>query len=710
MLKDFLFTKTLFNGGERVMDISINKLLNAESIAVIGANEKDGYSGRLLKNLINNQFNRERIYPVNPKYEQVFGLKCYPSVMSIDEPVDLAVIIVKAEYVLSVVEECVNKRVSSILIISAGFSELDKINGPQRELELKNISIKSGIRIVGPNCLGVANVKSKMWACSLSTLGIDPIPFGRAGLISHSGATGFGPLLSQAKDQQVGLKYIVTTGNEADLDVCDFIDFMLEDDEIDVVATLIEGVKDGTKLKKVTEKAKILKKPIVMLKIGESEVGERAAANHTASMTGNIEVFNALVKQQGIIKVDDYSELIEMVKTLQYKKELNGNKFAVVSHSGGIAGLVGDKLGQYGLKVPLFSEFTRTKIGNILKGFGSPSNPLDLTGQMRTNSLNEIINTVANHEQIDGFVFATHGNESFINKIIDLEKKLSFPLYFLWTGSIYDPMLNRLRNTPIPVFTSPVQLAKALKNIVNIRQTYDMPTNPIKRKFIMIEKRGKRKYLDEVESKNLIVKAGIPIPRHWVLRNQNDLKNIELDFNNQAYVMKIISNTITHKSDLGGVKLNLASKEELENAFQELSALTERNKEITGILLEEMCTEGIDLIVGVKQDQQFGPVIMLGLGGIYTEVFKLATWRLLPIHRQEIKNMIKDIRGLAKILQGYRSKHAYDYHALIDSIEIVSDLIINNKDRIESLEINPLRVLPQGQGIKALDCLIKLHD
>src|SRR5690606_32940348 len=228
--------------------------------------------------------------PVNPKYNEIFGLTCYPSVSAIENAVDLAIVVVHADFVLPVVKECGDKGVSSVLIISAGFSELEEVDGSQREQELKAIAQETGMRIVGPNCLGIANVETNMWACSLSTLGINPLQSGRAGLISHSGATGFGPLLSQAKDQCVGLKYIVTTGNEADLDVCDFINYMLDDEDIDVVAALIEGVQDGGKLREASEKAKRLKKPIVILKVGESEVGARAAANHTASMTGDLEV------------------------------------------------------------------------------------------------------------------------------------------------------------------------------------------------------------------------------------------------------------------------------------------------------------------------------------------------------------------------------------------------------------------------------------
>ncbi|MBT2689247.1 acetate--CoA ligase family protein [Bacillus sp. ISL-47] len=689
---------------------SIDSLLNAQSIAVVGANEKSGYSGRLIKNLINNQYSG-RVFPVNPKYEKVFGVDCFPSISSINNHIDLAIIIVHADFVVQIVEECEKKKVSSILIISAGFSEHDKVLGSEREEKLNEIAKRSGMRIVGPNCLGIANVVNNMWACSLSTLGTNTIKEGRAGLISHSGATGFGPLLTQARDKGVGFKYIVTTGNEADLNLCHFIKYMLEDEEIDVIAVLIEGLKDGKEFLRIAERAKELKKPIVVFKIGESEVGQRAAANHTASMTGDDDIFNAIVEQKALIRVNDYDELIDCVKVLQNKKRLLNKKMAVVSHSGGIGGTMGDKLGKFGFSVPVLSEAAQQSINQYLKGFGSPQNPLDLTGQLRSGNLKKIIEIVEKHEDIDGYVFATHGDEETVNRIIEIDQTLEKPLFVVWTGSIYDESLNILKNSSIPIFLLPEKASKILAAIINwgknVQNTHMSNDIKIPSEIPIKINEFRESTLNEVQAKSIFSSFGIPVPHQVLLEANQDVKNLKLDFLHHKYVMKLVSNKITHKSEVGGVVLNIDSIDKFEESLGFLQKLKNSYPDIQDIMVEEMCEDGLELIVGINKDPQFGPVLMFGLGGITAELFKQVAWRVLPINRFDIKEMIYQIPGLVELIQGYRNQPSYDMEALIDTLERLS--LLGQSAEIESVEINPLRLLPTGKGVVALDGIVTLR-
>lgn len=693
--------------------MSIDKMLNAKSVAIIGANEKNGYGGRLLKSLINYDYEGD-IFPVNQKYSELFGLTCYPSVSAIHKPIDLAAIVVNVKYVIDIVEECARNNVGSVLIISAGFSEIDKEEGLKKERQLAQIAHETGMRIAGPNCFGLANLDKKMWACSVPRIDKSILSSVDAGIVSQSGATGFGPLLNQAKDQHVGFKYVVTTGNEADLKIHDFIEYMLDDPKIKVVAALIEGFRDGKECIRVFEKAQKLGKHIVILKIGETQIGARAAANHTASMTGDKEVFNAIVKQYGLIKVDDYDELIQAVRFAQYEKQIEGNKIAVVSHSGGISGFIGDQLGKCGMEVPELSLDSQQKINQHLQNFGSANNPLDLTGKMKTDAINDIARIVEENESMDAFLFATQGTIQDIGKIIEIEENSKLPVYLLWTGSIYDPALDDIKKSKFPIVYLPEKAAKLVAKLAYTNQKMKESqniSNESKSDDVIkdIAHYPTDTYLSEIEGKNLLASIGLPIPTHVKINSRQDFDHLQLD--QAPYVLKIESQTITHKSDIDGVHLNLTSKEDVQSAYLKLEQVQDKYvQEIIGIFLEEMSPEGLDVIIGVQQDEQFGPIMMLGLGGVYTELFKLVTWRALPMQRIEINRMIAEIAGFETILSGYRNQPALDREAFIAALEQISDCVQSNKDHIDSLEINPLRILAQGSGVKILDCLIKMKE
>lgn len=686
---------------------SIRKMLNPQSVAVIGATENPGYGQRLMSNLLKTKF-PGKLYPVNPNYKEVFGVPCYPSIAAIGEPVDFAVVIVKAGLVEGVIEDCAKNKVGAALIITAGFSEFDKVKGSAREQKIREIARQSGTRLVGPNCVGLANVQQNLWATSISNIQSDMLPAGKAGLVSQSGATGFGPLLNTARDRRVGFKYIVTTGNEADLGLCDFIEYMLEDEEIECVAALIEGIKDGAAFVKVAQRAKELGKTLAVLKIGESEVGARAAASHTASMTGDMTVFNALCKQYGVLKADSYDELIEMSCIAQGDKKIAGKNVAVFSSSGGIAGLLGDKLGKYGFNIPVLSEKTQATINGFLKDFGSPRNPLDLTGQLRSKNVVDIARAVNEAEPIDIFVFTAQANEEGVkNEIAAANVIVDKPVYFIWTGSLYAKGLDVLRESNYPISFSLENFAKNLSRYVNAKlTTADEPVSAVADVKISYTKHG---YLNEVDSKATVASLGIPIPKSQVVNEWNDSVKAAINCQGKkSYALKIVSDTIIHKSDMGGVVLGLKSIEEINKAFDGLQALKNSRSDIQSILLEEMCPEGLDLVLGVRIDEQYGPVLLVGLGGIYTELFKLTSCRLLPITRSEIERMLAEIPGLEKLLNGYRKQPAYDKCSLVGAIERISRFVHSNEDRIELVEINPLRVLPGNGGIQALDCVIKL--
>ncbi|HET7616348.1 MAG TPA: CoA-binding protein, partial [Bacillales bacterium] len=331
-----------------------------------------------------------KLYPVNPKYNKVLGLKAFPSLEWIKGDIDLAILILRAELIPQLLRQCEQKKVGSVLIISAGFREEGSEKGIEREEWVKEWSERTGIPVCGPNCLGLQSQAVDLCASAASSIGHEPFPAGSVGLISHSGATAFGPLLNRGKDTGVYFRYILSTGNEAGCSMTEYADAMLEDTEITAVALFIEGIKDGTAFVRLAEKALSLGKPLVVMKIGESEVGQRAAASHTASMTGDQDVFQALCRQKGIAHVKDYDQLLYTLLSFNQKKSLDGKRLVVISHSGGIGGFVSDRLGANGFEVPAFREETVRKTAAENPGFGSSQNPLDLSGTMQTERMPKI--------------------------------------------------------------------------------------------------------------------------------------------------------------------------------------------------------------------------------------------------------------------------------------------------------------------------------
>ncbi|WNR45425.1 acetate--CoA ligase family protein [Paenibacillus roseipurpureus] len=701
------------------MNQALHRMLNPKSIAVVGASEKMNYGGRLMKNMLAQGY-EGKLYPVNPSSKEIFGVPCYASLEDITAEIDLAVIIVKAELVESLLAQCEAKKVGSVLIITAGFREAGTEAGEQREQMLTAWSARTGIPICGPNCLGLSSSTAHMWASSASSIGENKRIGGSVGLISHSGATAFGPLLNRANDYGVGYRYIVSTGNEASVSMTQFADFMLDDPEVKAVGLFIEGIKDGRAFAELADKALKLGKPIITLKIGESAVGQKAAASHTASMTGDQQVFDAFCRQKGILAAKDYDEFIALVKSSEYSKPLTGRKFAVLSHSGGIGGFVGDKMGAAELIVPQLQADTVARIDALLTGFGTANNPLDLSGTMQTEQILDIHAALESESELNGIVYATHGKGPLTERLGALDRSSNKPLYWLWTGSLEDPELQAVKKLPVPLFFNPKQLASTLARLVEFYERSSAAASS------EVEARATGKLSDtalntfksqtegltltEIEGKQVLQSVGISVPTHYYLPVNGDIASFlpSVPFDGNRYVAKLVSRTITHKSDSGGVALNLREPEQVRDFFERRIQQGADSGDVDGMLLEEMVGDKVELILGSTNDPIFGPVVLIGLGGVLTELFQLVTWRVAPFDRMEAKRMLGEIKGLLKYLQGFRNTPETDMDALLQTLETFSYWVYEQRDEIESVEINPLAVLPKGEGVKALDCVITL--
>lgn len=696
---------------------SIHKMLNPRSIAVVGASPKGGYGGRLLTAVLRSR-DRVRIYPVNPNYDEIMGAKSYPGVADLPEAPDLVGIVVPYDKVLDVLKECHQKGAGSAVIISAGFAERGTQSGLELQRQLAAFASASGLRIAGPNCLGVANVRDDIWATASSrTLGGLT---GHIGLVCQSGATAFGPFLLRAVDAGIGLSHIISTGNESDLDFADFARYLLDDPATRVIAGFVEGFKDVDKFIAVAELAAQRGKPIVLIKIGRSESGARAARSHTAALTGADALYEAVFKQYGVIRVQDYDELLEISHLFAHNRKPRKPGIAVVSHSGGISSLTADMCGQAGLDLPPLSDHARDGINGILKDFGWAANPADVTGFARGDSFPQIMDYLIDEPEVGTLVIASAGAGNQVEHVISLRDRTDKGIAFFWTASRGDKTtLARLKSANIPIFYSPDKLARGLKSLIDYHAWRGprLAGGPAAAPALTDEQRQTlerlrapgRTTLSEKESRQVIAAWGIAGTRELSARSADDAVEAAQRLG-YPVALKIDTPDIPHKTEAGVVRLDLRDERQVRGAYDEIMANAARHAPdatIEGVLVQEMVRGGVEVIVGVSYDAQLGPMLLYGSGGVMVEVYNDVALRRCPITRAEALDMVAEVKG-AKLLRGFRGQPAADTDALADALVRVSHLAVHLEGHLAELDINPLMVLPAGLGVKAVDALVVL--
>ena len=700
---------------------SIDAMLHPESIAIVGATERAGYGARFLNNLIKTG-SKARLYPVNPKRETVFGLRCYPSARDIPEPVDLAAIILAAGQVVPALREFVESGARSALVVSAGFAEMGTAEGRALQHELAAVARASGVRVCGPNCLGFANVATGDWITSSPRIEFDaPARLGNIALVSQSGATCYSTLLAMANDRGIGFRYLVATGNEADLESTDFMRYLLRDPGVKAIAAVIEGFKDGASFMRTADLAAQAGKPIVVLKIGRSEAGARGATSHTAAMTGSDVVHDALFRQKAVVRVDDYDELLETTAMFAKARAPRGGRVLAVSESGGMACFTADKCGEVGLEVPPLSESTRQRLVAIMGERGSAANPADLTIFGTGPEFPSVLDVLLGEENQDVLIMSTIGGEPQAQGMVDAVRTAEKPILLAWTGSnMRRAGLELLRGSDVPLFQLPGKAALAARRLVDYHRMQRMliaegearapaqPDHGAQRNVAALLDRAHGGALNEHDSKLALAQYGVAVNVDELCRDREEALRAA-DALGYPVALKILSRDVTHKTEAGGVALGIMDRAALAAAYDDMQATVAAyapHARLDGVLVQPMVTGGHELIVGVSRDVQFGPVLMLGMGGIFAEAFGAAAWRVCPVNRREAREMIDEVKGLAQIIGGYRGRPAADMDALVDALVNVARLATDNAARIASLDINPLVVLPKGRGAIALDALV----
>lgn len=692
--------------------------LSPTSIAIIGASDKEGSVGRAITSNIMKGY-KGTIYPISPTRDTVFDKKAYKTVLDVSEQIDLAVIITKNTIVPTVLEECGKKGIKGAIVITAGFKEVDE-GGAKLEQQLKEIAKKYNIKVIGPNCLGVMNLAPKTMMNS-TFLKITP-KSGEIALVSQSGAI-CAALVEDASAQGIGFSAVVSMGNKADMNEIDVLEMLADHEQTKVIVMYLEDMGDGQKFLKICKNiTKNLKKPVLVLKSGRSPEGAKAAMSHTGALMGSDEIYEALLKQSGAIRVDTMGELFDYATAFSKQPLPLDGDLVIVSNAGGPAIISTDACSKLGIKMAKIDDI-RPKIDVVIPPWGSSRNPVDIVGDADYNRFNNVLENVLSHKNVGTVIAmctpsATLDYNKLAEVIVNMSKKYKKTILASLMG-LDEGIKNRqiMAEGGIPYYTyaeAAIQTLKAMLRFVEwIKSpegkivTFKVDTNKAKKIFDKV-KQEKRQNLLEEEGQEVLRAYGLPLPQSAIARTEQEAVKIAKKIG-YPVVLKIASPQIIHKSDAGGVKVNIQNDKDVHSAFKEIiknAKKYNKNAVIQGVLVVEMVKGGKEMIIGSKQEPGFGPVLMLGMGGIYVEILKDVTFRLAPVTDKEAEDMIASIKT-KKLLEGVRGEKPSDLTKLSECIQRLSQLVTDFTE-IKELDMNPVLVMEKGKGCKILDVRIGL--
>lgn len=684
----------------------IDAIFNPSSIAVIGASaeeKKVGYS--VLKNLVDGY--KGKIFPVNPGRQEILSLPCYPSVSAIPEKVDLAVIVIPAKFVAESLKDCAKAGVKGVVIISAGFKEVGG-EGVNREKEIVEIVRASGMRMVGPNCLGVMNTKIKMNA----SFAAEMPPEGKVAFFSQSGALGVA-IIDWALENNFGFSKFVSFGNKADLNESDFLEYFAKDPDTDVILGYIEDVVDGKRFLEVSQEVTKIK-PVILIKSGATEAGARAASSHTGALAGSDRAFNEAFRKAGIIRAHGIQELFEIASMFISRKKPQGKRLLIITNAGGPGIIAADSADKLGIKLEPMSRASIDAIVEKLPSSASLYNPVDIIGDATSERYKVVLEQAIKDEVPQGICViltpqAMTDVENVADVVIDASKKTEKPIFTTFIGGQrIKKAIEKLKSNGIANFTDPsvainaysklIQFVELVKKEASVESPLDIPIENTRKAGEILE-RLKSNGISEIggeEAFEILSLYGFSFPDRALAKTPMEAVAIAERIG-YPVVMKVSSPHILHKTDVGGVKLNLTNEKAVYNAFLEITSNVQRvmpEAFIEGVMVYEMVTGGKEIILGVSYDKTFGHMIMFGLGGIYVEVLKDVSFRIIPVTEQEAFAMIDEIRA-SRILDGVRGEKPYDKRDIANCIRKLSKLV-QDFPEIKEVDINPYLVMHNG--------------
>ncbi|MBI4970500.1 MAG: acetate--CoA ligase family protein [Candidatus Omnitrophica bacterium] len=698
----------------------LDSIFKPKSIAVIGASRRESAVGHaVFKNILSGGY-KGIIYPVNPGADSVLGVRCYKSILEIPDPIDLAILIVHAQDSVKIFQDCIKKGVKGVVIISAGFKEVGA-EGAKLEKEIAALAIKHGIPLVGPNCLGVINTDPTV---SLNaSFGRTMPKQGRISFVSQSGAL-CTSVLDYAKGANIGFSKFISMGNKANITELELLEYLGEDSETDVILMYLEDLSHPREMidaaRKISGEDAHLK-PILAIKSGRTLAGAKAASSHTGSLAGSDEVYTAIFAQGGILRVDTVDELFDYAKVFSSRKFPKSNRVAIVTNAGGPGIMATDSCVRHGLQMAEISDKLKAELKKVLPSTAALTNPIDLIGDAQHDRYDAALKLVLRDKHIDGAIViltpqAMTDIEEIAHTIGRIATKHTKPVIACFMGIVdVSAGTKILEDWKVPYYKFPESASKAFAAISKYSAWVRRPRT-IRKEFFVNQTEAKsiinkanregRKYLNAEETFGILHAYGFPLLASTTCDTPQKAAEAaqKIGF---PVALKISSPDIIHKIDVGGIRLNMHSKDEVEKESKALLETVQKKMpqaKILGVTVQKMAKKGREVILGLKRDAQFGPILMFGLGGTYVEVLKDVTFRIAPIRELGAQNMIHSIKTY-KILEGTRGEKPADLNKLAECIERLSQLAVECPE-IAELDINPLMTYEKSKGCVVVDARI----
>jgi acyl-CoA synthetase (NDP forming) len=706
--------------GTELLDLA--PLMAPRSVALVGATDHpSSFGGRVFQQMTNFGF-PGRIYPVNPRLKEIRGLKCYPSVRDLPETPDHVGLVVSSERAFDVLADCAAIGVRYATVFTGGFAETGTAEGRERQQRLIAFGKSSGMRFMGPNCNGVVNFVDAFAMTSTAAIKGPRAAPGDIGVVSHSGGLGQINVMWRAQEIGLGISYEASCGNEADIDTLDFARFMVHSEVTNVVLLAIETIKDGAKFRKLAQEAAELEKPLVVLKIGSTDAGSRAAASHTGAIAGDNDILDGVLRQYGLIRVYECNELYETAVFLRKRRWPRGRGLAAVAPTGGNIVNMADAGASFKLQWNPFARETQDALGKLIPGYGQVSNPTDLTSLATGDQdfYRNALTTIAADPGVDVLIpIVPSLTKNDLQRGADIVRQCEKPAAMLWVGGCTDDKdfsAKDLVRAGIPVYRDATPCARAIRAAVDFgdhlraRKSGELtPARPAGIDRALAESRlsGLGEKITEREAKQLLACYGLPVTQEALAETAEQAVRFAAEIGGRV-ALKIDSPDIAHKTEAGGIRLGVEGGPAITQSFEAIVQSATQyapQAKINGVLVQEMARPGVEMMLGVLRDPVFGPIIAAGLGGIHVEVLKDIAYRTAPVTPRQAGEMLDELRGAA-LLAGVRGMAARDREVLIDAIVRLSWFAHDFTNDIAELDINPLMVYERGAGARVLDALL----
>jgi acyl-CoA synthetase (NDP forming) len=690
------------------------------SVALVGAtDDRSRFAGKVLMRLRNFGY-AGTVYPVNPRFAEVGGLRCHPDLASLPEAPDHVGIVVPTHQVLPMLEACAARGARFATVYSGGFAETGTEEGRTLQARIGELARRTGLRVMGPNCNGLVNFIDGFAMTTSATVAVRR-PAGNVGVVAQSGGAGQVNVMWRAQEAGIGISYEVSCGNSADLDIVDFIGFMVDDEATDVVMVLAEAIPDGARLAEVARRAAARAKPIVMVKLGRTTAGSEAAASHTGALAGADDVCDAALRQLGIIRVDDCNDLYETAMLLRTRRLPRGPRAAATTISGGNGVLLVDLGASVGVRFPPYAPQTEAALAAMLPKHATTANPTDVTNAAlgQPGLFHRCLSTIAADDNVDVVVpVFTLAAAADIRQAVQAAHSTDKPVAVLWTGGCNDdPALvpSVLAAEGIAVYRNTLSCMKAVRAAVDYAAflhagaqegaaVRPAGTDPEHAARLLACAHGT---LTERASKAVLATYGLPVTIEQLARSADEAVAAAQAIGGPV-ALKVESVDLPHKTEAGAIRLGVEGDAAVREAFDTVLGSARRfmpHARIDGVLVQQMCGQGLELMLGVASDPVFGPVVVVGLGGIHVEVLGDVTFGLAPLSPAQAVAMLRRLRGF-RLLEGVRGAAPRDVDALCDALVRLSWLAHDQRDWIRELDINPLVLHARGEGAKVADALI----